>query len=81
VLNFIEETLNEVALAVKRKIAIPLDLAVGLRRDNWGDFPLVESAYKRIGVEGLVAEQGIRLDVFNQWLRANQIMSLTWREH
>ncbi len=81
VLEFIEEALDEIAFAIEREIAIPLDLAVGLRRDNGGDFPLVQRVYKRIGVEGLVAEQGIRLDVFNQRLRANEIMSLTWREH
>jgi hypothetical protein len=34
VLEFIEEALDQIAFAVERKIAIPFDLAVGLRRDN-----------------------------------------------
>ena len=40
----IEEALDKVAFAIKRKVALALGLAVGLRRDNWGDFPLVERA-------------------------------------
>jgi hypothetical protein len=61
-LEFIEEPLDEIAFAIEREIAIPLDRAVAHRR-NGGDFPLVQRVDKRIGVEGLVADQGIGIDV------------------
>jgi len=81
VLEFVEEALNEIAFAVEHEIAIPLDFAVGLRRDYRVDFPLVQRVDKRIGVECLVADQGIGINVFDQFLRASQVMSLTWRKH
>ena len=36
VLEFIEEALDEIALAIERKVASPRDLSVGLRRDHRG---------------------------------------------
>jgi hypothetical protein len=46
-----------------------------------GDSPLGEGVDQRIGVVGLVADQRIWIDVFDQQLRASQIMGLSWREH
>jgi hypothetical protein len=43
VLNLVEEALDEIALAVKREIAVPLGLAVGFWRDDRGNFPLREA--------------------------------------
>src|ERR1700687_4497041 len=40
VLNFVEEALDEIALAVERKIAIPFGLAVGFWGNHGCDFPL-----------------------------------------
>ena len=36
---------------------------------------------KRVGVVGLVADQGLRIDVVEQRLCASQIVGLPWREH
>ena len=80
-LEFIEEALDEVALAVEREIAIPRGLAVGLRRDHRSDSPLGQGVDKGIGVERLVADQGVGIGAFNERLCAGQIMGLTRREH
>ena len=80
-LEFIEEALDEIAFAVERVVASPLDLAVGLRRDDGNDSPLGQGVDERIGVERLVADQGLWIDAVNQRLCTSEIMGLTWREH
>ena len=57
-LNFIEETLDEVALTVKHEIAFALGLAVRLGRDDWGDSPCCEAVDKPISVVRLIANEG-----------------------
>jgi hypothetical protein len=81
VLEFIEEALDEIALAIERKVASPRDLSVGLRRDHRGDLSLCESIEQCIGIVSLVAEQGLRVGPFEQRLCASQIMGLAGREH
>jgi hypothetical protein len=80
VFELVEEALDEVAFAIEREIAIPLGPAVGLRRDDRSDSPLGQGVDERIGVEGLVADQGIGIGIFDQRLGPSQIMGLTWRE-
>jgi hypothetical protein len=80
-LEFVEEAFDEVALAVEREIACARYLAIGLGRDHRGDPPLGEFVDKRIGVESLVADEGARIGMFEQWLPTNQIVGLAWREH
>ena len=43
VLNLVEEALDEIALPVKREIAVPLGFAVGFWRDDRRNFPLREA--------------------------------------
>jgi hypothetical protein len=81
VLNFIEKALDEIALAVKREIAIPLGLTVGLWRDHWRDVAPGEGADQLIGVVSLVCDQSIRIGIFDQVFRASQIVGLSRREH
>src|SRR5260370_26213005 len=81
VLNLVEEALDEIALAVKREMAVPLGLAVGFWRDDRRNFPLREAIDERISIVGLVCDQGFRVGVFNQVLGASQIMDLPCREH
>jgi hypothetical protein len=40
VLELIEEALDEIAFAIKRKVARPPDRAVALRWDDWSDLTL-----------------------------------------
>src|SRR5258708_13780229 len=79
--HFIEQALNEVALAVDRDVALSLCLAVGFWRNYGRDFLLREALDERISVVGLVCDQGFWIAVFNQVLRANQIVDLPCRKH
>lgn len=80
VLEFIEETLDEIALAIEHKVASPRDLSGGLWRDHRGDLSLCESVEQCIGIVSLVAEQGLWIGPFEQRLCASQIMGLPGRE-
>jgi hypothetical protein len=81
VLEFVEEALDEVAFAIEREIASPLGLSVGLWWDDRSDSSLGQGVDKRIGVVGLVADQGIWMGGFDQRLGTSQIVGLTGREH
>ena len=80
-LEFIKEALDEVTFAVEREIAQALDFAVDFRRDDRSDRPLVQGVDERIGVEGLVGDQGIGIAGLNQFLCASQIVGLARGEH
>ena len=80
-LDFVEEALDEIALAVEREITIARHLAVGFRRDHWSDGPLIECVDQRIGVVSLVADERTRIGIFEQRLSASQVMVLPWRQH
>ena len=81
VLNFIEEALDEVALAVKCEIAVAFGLSVGFGGDYRRDFSLGKAIDEQISVVGLVCDQGFRIGIFNQVLGASQIVDLPCREH
>ena len=81
VLELIEEAFDEVAFAVEREIAGPLDLTVGLGRDDRGNSPLRESVDERVGIVRFVSNQGIGLGILDQRLGTGKIMGLAWREH
>jgi len=81
VLEFVEEALDEIALAVKREVARPRRFAVGLWGNHRSDVALGEFIEQRIGVIGLVADQGLWIGSGEQGLHACQIVSLTWRQH
>jgi len=81
VLNFIEEALDEVALAVECEIAIALGLSIGFGGNYGRDFSLRKAIDERISVVGLVCDQGLRIGIFNQALGASQIVDLACREH
>ena len=79
--DFVEEALDEIALAIEREIAIALRLAVGFWRDHRSDGPLIECDDQRIGVIRLIADERTRIGIFEQRLRASQVMGLPWRQH
>ena len=54
-LELIKEALDEVAFAIKHKIARPLDRAVSLGRDDRSDSALGESFGELVGIVCLVA--------------------------
>jgi hypothetical protein len=81
VLELIEEALDDIAFAIEREVARPLDLTIRLGRDYRGDCPLCEDVDERVGVVGLVSYQGIWIGVLEQWFCASKIMRLARREH
>jgi hypothetical protein len=76
VLQFVEEALDEVALAVEGEVRRPRLLAVGLRRDDRRDSPLLERLDERVGVVALVGDDGVGLKRFEQRLGLRDIGSL-----
>ena len=80
-LEFIEETFDEVAFAVEREIARSRVFAVGLGRNDWNNSSLGEGVDERVGVVRLVAKQCVWIGAVDKRFRASKIMSLTWREH
>ena len=56
VLEFVEEALDEVALAIEHEITTARHLAVGLGRDQRRDVAPFECVNEGVGVEGLVAK-------------------------
>src|SRR5260370_9213966 len=81
VFDFVEEALDEIALAIEHEIAIALRLAVGFWRDHRSDGSLIECVDQRIGVVSLVADERPWIDIFEQRSRASQVMFLPWRQH
>ena len=81
VLDFVEEALDEISFAIECKVTVAVLLAVGSWRDHWSDCPLVEHADKRIGVISLVAEERAWIGIFEQRLRAGQVVILSRRQH
>ena len=63
VFDGIEESLNQVALAVECEIAVPLDLAVGFRRDHRLDGAHFQTLDEAVAVVALVAKQRCGLDL------------------
>ena len=76
VLDDVEETLDQVALPVKREVAVALGLAVGFRRDDRLDGADLEAFDEGIRVISLVGEQGLRLDLRGQRLGLRDVMRL-----
>src|SRR5258706_15916269 len=81
VFDFIEEALDEIALAIEHEIAIALRLAVGFWRDHRSDWPLIECVDQRIGTLSLVPDERTWIDILEQRAGASQAMFLPWRQH
>ena len=58
VLEFVEEALDEIALAIQNKIAGQWRLAAGVGRNHRGDLPLGEGLNEGIGVVCLIGNEG-----------------------
>ena len=80
-LEFVEKALDEIALAIERKIATARCLAVGLGRNHGRDVALGECRDEGVSVEGLVTQHRPWIDGLQQRPRASQIVGLPRREH
>jgi hypothetical protein len=80
-LEFVEEALDEIALAIKGKIAGQRRCTAGMRRNHRSDLPLGEDVDEGIGVVCLVAKQSRWIGIGEQWLCADKIVGLSWRKH
>jgi hypothetical protein len=76
-----QEALDEIAFAIECEVAVPRGLATGGWGNHRADLPPIESIDQPIGVISLVPDQRPRIDVFDQWLCASQIVRLPGCEH
>src|ERR1700730_4134201 len=81
VLEQIEEALDQIAFTIECEVPLPLDVSVGLGRNDRSDSTLGESFDERIGVISFVANQGLWVGVLDQRFRASKIMILAWCKH
>ena len=80
-LELVEETLNEIAFAVKGEVAGARDFSVGFGWDDWDDGSIVEGGDEVVGVECLVGDQSAGIDGFDERFSASQILILARAEH
>lgn len=79
-LQFLEEALDEIALAVEGKVRLPRFLAVGFRRNNGGDVTRLERLDKGVGVVALVGNESLGLDPAQQRLSLGDVGRLPRRQ-
>ena len=79
-LEFAEEALDEVALAIEGKIGFAGLAAIGFRRDDGRDAALSERRDQRVGVIALVGEECVRLDLIEQRHRLCDVVRLPRRQ-
>src|SRR3954452_21402996 len=75
-----EEVLDEMAPLVHLEVAGNAGGAVGLWRDHGLSAPLVQVSADRIGVEGLVSEQGCEIKLLEQRGDADAVVALPWEQ-
>src|SRR5215207_1931446 len=80
-LEFVEEALDEIALAIKGKIAWQRRCTAGMRGNHGGDLPLGKEVDEGVGVICLVAKQSRWVGIGEQCLCADEIVGLSWRKH
>ena len=80
-LEFVEETLNEIALAVEGEVARARGFSVGFGWDDWDDRSIGEGGDEGVGVERLVGDQSAGVDGFDERFSASQIVILARAGH
>ena len=78
--DYIEETLDEIAFAVEREIAIAFEAAIGFGRDDYLDPARRQAIDEAIGVISFVGEQGFGLDKRRERLGLADVVHLPARE-
>src|SRR5215510_8307078 len=76
VLEFVEKSLDEVALTIEGEVARQRDRAAGMGRNDRSDLPVGEGFDEGIGVIGLVTDQSRRIGILEQGLCASEIAGL-----
>ena len=79
-LEFVEESLNEVALGIKSEIARQRCFAARMRRNHGDDLPLGKLREEGVGVVGHVADQRLRVGLCEQRLCPGEVVGFSWRE-
>ena len=81
VLEFVEEVLNEITLAIEGKIAEQRRGAARVGRNHGGDLPVREGLNEAVGVVCLVGDERSWIGMLEQRLAASEIVVLSWREN
>jgi hypothetical protein len=81
VLEFVEEALDEVALAIEDEITRQWKRAAGMGRNDRGDLPVGKCFDEGVGIVGLVADQSHRIEILKQRFCTDEIVGLSWRKH
>ena len=76
-LDGIEEPLDEIALAVERKIAVPFDLAVHFGRDDRFDGARFQALDEAVAVVSLVPEERCGLDLSRERFCLRDVVCLS----
>ncbi len=79
-LQFVEETLDEIALFVERLVVGERRAAVGFWRNDRLRGAFEDSLAQVIGVITLVGDDGVGLKAFDQVVRLGDVVSLAWPE-
>ena len=79
-LELIEKSLDEISLAVEGEVALALDDAVGLGRNDRCDSPRLQKLDQGVCVISLVAEEGLRIDFIEHRLGLAEIGGLSGRQ-
>ena len=81
VLEFVEEALDEVTLAVEGEIARQRNSAAGMGRNHRGDSPAGQDFDEGIGIVSFISDQSLRIEILKQWFCTGEIVGLSWRKH
>ena len=79
-LYFVEESFDQIALAIECVIAGARVFAVRSWRNHRSDVALLKSVDQWIGIKGLIADQSTRIDIFEKGFCAGEIVVLSWRQ-
>jgi len=74
--EFVEEPFDEVAFLVEGEIARSLVFAIAFRWNHRGDCLALQQLNKAVGVERLVGDQRVGIDVFDETRRGLQLVHL-----
>lgn len=75
-LNSDRSSFDQIAFAIEREIARPLDEAIGLGRNDRFDASLLQGKDQAISIMGLISEEGLRIDIFQERLCLAEIRGL-----
>ena len=72
----IEESFDEIAFGIKREVAVPLGLAVGLGRDDRGDGANLEAFDEAVAIVALVGDEALGFDLRCQGFGLREVVGM-----